>query len=214
MRNRDMTVRIVKPATPSPLRELVNYYLSSCVARGLMPKSLKQYEYALEAVFLPWCEDEGLTTITELDQRQLDRFTAMLHGHRTAADKPLSRQSIHTYIRPVRLMLTWANREGEEVNAKPQLPRREHQVRDVLSRDELDVLEAAMPTERDKVIIRIFADCGLRLEELTRLQVSDIVRGGRQAHLTGARQTRPAARCPRLAEPASSHRPAAREAGG
>jgi site-specific recombinase XerD len=178
-----MPIRIVKNPPASPLSDLVGYYLASCVARGLMPKTLKQYEYSLEAVFLPWCAAEGVTTIAELDQRQLDRFTSTLHEHRTAAGKPLSRDSICTYLRPVRLLLNWASREGEDVTAKPQLPRREHQVRDVLSREELDLLEAAMPGERDKVIIRVFADCGLRLEELTRLQAGDIVRAGRQAHL-------------------------------
>jgi integrase/recombinase XerD len=178
-----MTVRIVTAPSRSPLRDLVADYLASCRARGLMPKSLKQYHYALEAGFLPWCEREGISSLAELDQRQLDRFTAGLHSHRTAAGKPLSRASIHTYIRPVRLMLTWAGRQGETVTAKPQLPRRERQVRDVLSREELDRLEAAMPTERDRLILRIFADCGLRLEELTRLRASDIMRSRGQAYL-------------------------------
>jgi integrase len=63
------------------------------------------------------------------------------------------------------------------------LPRRERRIRDVLSREEIDQLEQAVRSERDKLIIRIFADCGLRLEELTRLHAGDIVRGGRQAHL-------------------------------
>ena len=66
--------------------------------------------------------------------------------------------------------------------AKPQLPRREP-IRDVLSRAEIDELERAMPHERDKLIIRIFGDCGLRLEELTRLDAADLIRAGRQAHL-------------------------------
>ena len=66
-----MTIRIVKSPPASPLRDLVGYYLASCVARGLMPKSLKQYEYSLESVFLPWCGAAGVTTIAELDQRWL-----------------------------------------------------------------------------------------------------------------------------------------------
>jgi integrase len=72
---------------------------------------------------------------------------------------------------------------GEEVKAQPQLSRREKPLRDVLSRDEIDALEKAMPSERDQLIIRIFGDCGLRLEELTGLAPGDLVRSGRQAHL-------------------------------
>jgi integrase/recombinase XerD len=171
-----MTVRVVPGTKPTPLAELATHYLVSCRARGLMPKSLKQYRYAITSIFLPWCEEQGLTDVAQLEQRQLDAFTVMLHDHRTAAGKPLSRFSLHTYIRPVRLMLTWAGREGEDVKAKPQLPRRERRPRDVLSREELELLEEAMPTERDKLIIRIFADCGLRLEELTQLNAEDIVK--------------------------------------
>jgi len=63
------------------------------------------------------------------------------------------------------------------------VPRRERPIRDVLSRAELDELERVMPHERDKLIIRIFADCGLRLEELTRLDAGDLIRGGRHVHL-------------------------------
>jgi integrase len=178
-----MTDRTTKATMSSPLTELAADYLASCEARGLMPKSLKQYRYSLASVFLPWCEAEGVRTVADLDRRTVDRFTTMLLAHRTRSDEPLSRDSVCTYIRPVRLMLNWASREGEAVTAKPQLPRRERRTRDVLSREEIDQLERAVSSERDQLIIRIFGDCGLRLEELTRLQASDIVRGGRQAHL-------------------------------
>ena len=53
----------------------------------------------------------------------------------------------------------------------------------MLSRDEIDELERAKQTERDKIIVRIFGDCGLRLTELTNLTATDIVRTGRQGFL-------------------------------
>ncbi|HEX4806845.1 MAG TPA: tyrosine-type recombinase/integrase [Conexibacter sp.] len=56
-------------------------------------------------------------------------------------------------------------------------------LREVLSREEIEAVERALPNERDKLIVRIFADCGLRLDELTRLATNDIIRSGRQAHL-------------------------------
>src|SRR5579863_6403312 len=114
---------------PSPLTELAADFLVSCEARGLMPKTLKQYRYSLASVFLPWCEAEGVRTLADLDRRTVDRFTTMLLTHRTQHDQPLSRDSVSTYIRPVRLMLNWASREGEAVVAKPQLPRRERRIR-------------------------------------------------------------------------------------
>jgi integrase/recombinase XerD len=119
----------------------------------------------------------------ELDGRAFDRYTTWLLSRRNRDGQPVSKHGVHTRIRPVRLLLNWATREGEEVLARPQLPRREKPIRDVLTREEIDALERVLPNERDKLIIRIFADCGLRLDELTRLEAKDIVRSGRQAHL-------------------------------
>lgn len=173
----------IKGTPPSPLTLLADDYLSNCRARGLSPRSDRQYTYSIRSVFLPWCEREGITDLAQLDHRTADRFTAELLSRTTAAGQPLSRFTIAAYIRPIRLLLGWAAREGEAVSAMPQLPRRGRPIRDVLSRAELEQLERAMPRERDKLIIRVFADCGLRLEELTRLKAGDIIRGGRKAYL-------------------------------
>jgi integrase len=178
-----MAIQLLDRGTPSPLEYLIDDYLSSGRARGLSPKSDKQYTYALRSIFLPWCNQEGITHVSGLDRRTLDRFSASLLNHRKADGEPLSRHSVHTYLRPVRLMLTWAAREGEDVQGKPQLPRRSKPIRDVLSRDEIDQLERALTSERDKLIIRIFGDCGLRIEELSRLRAPDVIRSGRQAYL-------------------------------
>jgi integrase/recombinase XerD len=173
---------VITSTPPSPLTLLADDYLSNCRARGLSPRSDRQYTYSIRSVFLPWCERDGITDLAQLDHRAVDRFTAELLARTTAAGLPLSRFTIATYIRPIRLLLNWASREGETVKARPQLPRRGRPIRDVLSRAELEQLEQAMPSERDKLIIRVFADCGLRLEELTRLKAGDLIRGGRQAH--------------------------------
>ncbi|MHB8718545.1 MAG: tyrosine-type recombinase/integrase [Candidatus Dormibacteria bacterium] len=178
-----MAVRLLTSDPATPLERLVDDYLSSCRARGLSPRSDRQYSQALRAVFLPWCAREGITRVDELDRRTLDRFTSMLLGRRKEDGEPLSKHSVHTYIRPVRLMLTWAAREGEAVTAKPQFPRREKPVRDVLSREEIDRMEKAVGTERDKLIIRVFGDCGLRLQELARLEAGDLLRSPGQAYL-------------------------------
>jgi len=179
-----MAVCVVKDGARTPLERLVDDYLSNCAARGLSPRSVdKAYGYSLHAIFLPWCRSEGIAHISELDGRTVDRFTASLHNHRKADGEPLSKYSVHTYIRPVRQMLSWAQTVGEEVLASPQLPRRSKPVRDALTREEIDRMEQAMLRERDKLVIRVLADCGLRLDELRRLGPSDVVRTGRQAFL-------------------------------
>ena len=176
------------PNTRSDLGTLVEDYLSSCRARGLSPATIKNsYAFALRGMFLPWCDEEGIQSIAELDARALDRFVSSLYSYKTRRGMTLSKFSVRSYVLPVRLFLTWAGREGEPVDAKPQMPKVGKRHRDVLSRAEIDQLEAAAPRERDKLIIRIFGDCGLRLNEVARLRVCDIVRNDNHAsfHVRG-----------------------------
>jgi integrase/recombinase XerD len=178
-----MTIRVLPSSSATDLTRLADDYLNHCRARGLSARSEHQYSYSIRAVFLPWCEREGISAVAQLDRRAVDRFTSELLVRKTPAGTLLSRYSVATYIRPIRLLLNWAREEGETVQAKPQLPRCGRPIRDVLSRAEFAQLELAAGNERDRVIIRTFADCGLRLEELTRLTDVDLIRGGRQAHL-------------------------------
>lgn len=174
---------VVPPAAPSPLELLVSDYLASCRARGLARGTIEQYRFSLHEVFLPWCREQGITTAADLTQRVLDRYTSTLleSGGRRGE---LSRNTSHTYIRHVRQLLGWAHREGETTTAaKPQLPRLPRRVLDVLSRDEIDELEAAASTERDKLLIRLLADTGIRVGELCGLRVDDVVRHERGSFL-------------------------------
>lgn len=169
-------VSIVRP-TPSPeLEMLVRDYLASCRARGLAPSTISQaYTYTLVDVLLPWCAAEGITTVSQLDQRALDRFTGGLLGTPGKRGKPLSKYTVHHYVRVVRQFLGWCRTEGEEVTGTPQLPRLPQRVVDVLSREEIDRLENAAPTERDKLIIRVLADTGIRVGELCGLTLNDVI---------------------------------------
>lgn len=179
-----MAVHVLDRGEPAPLERLCDDYLSHCVARGLSPRTTEAaYGRALHRVFLPWCETEGIRELAQLDHRAVDRFTSSLLQRRRPDGTPLSKHSVHAYVRPVRQMLTWAATVGEEVKAKPQLPRTSIPMRDILTREEIDLLERMVQTERDRVIIRIFGDCGLRREELTQLRPEDVVRSGRQAYL-------------------------------
>jgi site-specific recombinase XerD len=168
----------------TPLERLVDDFLANCQARGLSPRTVDHaYGFALHSLFLPWCAEQDIQNVNQLDGRTLDRYNALLL-QRTHRGRPLSRHSVHHYIRPVRQMLTWAERIGEDVLAKPQLPKRPKTARDILSREQIDLMERVVPSERDKIIIRIFGDCGLRLNELTMLAPSDVIRSsGRQTFL-------------------------------
>ena len=170
-------ISVVKPAVPSALETLTRDYLASCRARGLAPSTIKTaYTYTLDDVFLPWCATNDITEVEQLSQRALDRFTAALLDTPGKRGQPLSRYTVHHYVRVVRQFLAWCKSEGEGVSAgKPQLPRLPQRVVDILSREEIDQLELFAPTERDKLIIRLLADTGIRVGELCGLELADII---------------------------------------
>jgi integrase len=168
----------------TPLGDLVADYLSSCRARGLSPRTLDNaYGFSLQRIFLPWCQREGVVSLSDLSQRTLDRFSTDLLTRESSRGRPLSKASVHSYVRPVRQLLTWAEGHGESVSGRPQLPKQPKREKEVLGRAEIDHLEDTARTERDKLIIRVFGDCGLRLAELTHLRPGDIRRSGNRTYV-------------------------------
>src|SRR5450759_1228703 len=114
------TISVLPNHSPSPLELLVNEYLMSCRARGLSPRTVENcYAPALERVFLPWCADQGITEVSQLDRRAFDRYTAGLLTTTGRYGKTLSKHTVHSYIGPIRLLLAWDAGEGEAVVAKP-----------------------------------------------------------------------------------------------
>ena len=168
--------QILPGTQATPLERLVDDYLHSCRARGLSLATMTRgYGHALQRVFLPWCLEQGITSIEQLDQRSMDRFTSWLHVKPGIAGRPLSPVTIHSFSRTVGQFLRWCRKEGETVEATPQLPRLGRRVIDVLSRDEIDRMENAAPAERDRLIIRLLADTGMRVGELCTLTAESFV---------------------------------------
>jgi integrase/recombinase XerD len=77
-------------------------------------------------------------------------------------------------------MLAWARDPESGVDAgvpdgKVKLPKLGRPVKDILSRDEIERLEDTASAERDKLIIRVLGDTGVRVGELVRLRTDDLV---------------------------------------
>jgi integrase/recombinase XerD len=178
----DLTV--VRPAEPSAVDRLVDDYLMACRAKGLSPNTLtNSYGFPLRSIFLPWCAERGVSDISGLNGRAVDAFSVFLLDRRGKGGNPLSPASVHAYVRAIRGFLNWCAREGEQVTARPSLPKLQRRVIDVLDRGEVQTLVAAAPTERDRLILSVLADCGLRNAELCTLEIGDVLRRDRQAFL-------------------------------
>jgi site-specific recombinase XerD len=165
---------LVEPEAPSPLAALADAFLADCRARGLSIRTVEWYRDTLRREFLPWCARENITDPAQLTPALVGSYTARLldvDGPRG----PLSRATVRGYVRAVRVLLGWAEKEGgATVGATPKLPKAEKVLLEVLSREEIQRMENVAKSERDKLIIRVLGDCGLRLGELLGLRVQDL----------------------------------------
>ncbi|MHB1502042.1 MAG: tyrosine-type recombinase/integrase [Candidatus Dormibacteria bacterium] len=165
-----------EPPPAQPLTSLAQDFVADCRARGLSLRTVDWYDATLTRQFLPWCASEEILKPSDLTPQVVGRFTARLI-ERKGPRGPLSRSTVRSYVRAVRVFLAWAQTpEGgaAAVGASPRLPRPEQRVLDVLTRDEIQTMENSAKTERDKLIVRVLADCGLRLGEVLALRAEDL----------------------------------------
>jgi len=158
-----------------PLARLIADYLQAVRGAGRSAKTRQIYADALEDVLLPFCADAGVTEAAQLTSRRLDELTAgLLDGTRSRSGRPLAKPTVHSYVRAINTFLAWAAKEGEAVTARAQRPRLDRRVLDVLSREEIRTMEERAGNERDKLIVRLLGDSGIRLGELIKLTPDDL----------------------------------------
>jgi integrase len=148
------------------------------VRRGnLSPKTVREYRQPLEKVLLPFCEREGIVGASELNPKALDRLTDHLLTNGATSGKTLSRATINSYLRSVRVFLNWAEKQGATVGKVTLLENESAHIRP-LTRPEITRIENAAERERDRLIIRLLADTGIRVGELISLRVDDLIPAG------------------------------------
>jgi integrase/recombinase XerD len=168
------------------LEQAVADFLADKRANARSLRTAEHYQTVLGRVFLPWCQVEKLAEPARLTKPTLDRFKVYLREKRNGDDKPLAQASQKSYLTAVHGFLVWTGEQGlttPGVNVKPigQLDRK---VLNTLSRAEIGEMEAAANSERDKLIIRILGDSGIRLGELLGLKPESLTTQGRENYLT------------------------------
>jgi integrase len=187
-------MRVVK-APRSDLAMEIEDYLRACRARGVRPATIHDsYGYSLRGVLLPWGQGEGIVSAAGIDTRTLERFAGELRDRVTREGKPLSAATVWTYLKAANLFLKWYASEHDSTAPKIRLHQPAGRKVDTLERDQIRDLERAAPTERDRVMIRLLADTGIRPGELVSITGADLRRSGRRHYVrvrgkTGERDT-------------------------
>lgn len=150
----------------NPLQDQVAQFLSE---RGLVAraKTMDQYRGVLTMIFMPWVIEAGISDPAQVTDRRMTEFTEWLRQR----PRKLSQSSLRTYVRVVRLFLNWA----EVAVGRYRAPAKPRTFRDTLTLDEIDRLErAAGKNERNRLLVRVLADTGIRVGELVGLKGTDL----------------------------------------
>jgi integrase len=162
--------------TNNALKDQASEYLATrerLVRKGeLSPATVVMYRDAL-SVFTTWAVGVGVHGPKDVTADVMESFEDYLREKPTRSGKPLAKETIRTYIRVARLFLSRSGSESTISEYKPpSKPGR--RLFEVLTRQEIDALEQAATDERDRLVIRVLADTGLRAGELLGLRAEDL----------------------------------------
>lgn len=163
---------------------MVDRYLLECSAAGLAPSTIRWYGVLLGA-YTRW--ERSPEGIRGFDARSVTDFLAWLRDRAGPRGMRVSAETLHAHYRVLRAFASWLAREGHtkrNILAGLPPPRRQRKVVAPLSDTEIRCLLQACPAamfhdERDRLILLLLLDTGLRRSELLGLRISDLDLGTR-----------------------------------
>lgn len=169
------------------LEDFFQEFLLSREAAGASKRTVSWY-VANIGRFIDFCKSQGCYTLTQVDSKVINLFLQKLRETPSKKDmKPLSAQYIHGYARTILTMLRYANDVGY-IDAVPKVskPKLVQKKLPTLGVDEVQQILGACRNTRDKLLILLAVDSGLRLTEMSSLRWKDVdMRTGRIEVLCG-----------------------------
>ena len=177
------------------VQEAIKDFLEVRELDNCTPKTLKTYEQRLR-YFSTWLEKaHNIVDIEPLQVEHLRGWLAYLKKTPTYRGKSLSDESIHSYGQSLIAFCHWLEEEDmleKPITSRFKLPRMEKMFIPTYNSDDVNKLLNACEeselndpvirralTARNKAIVSLFIDTGIRLKELSQLRLSDIDRKDR-----------------------------------
>ena len=177
-------------APPGDLSTEIDAYLLYCLSRGVKLSTIKHsYGYSLSAVLLPWCQREGITSVAQLTEGTLKRFASAVRDRTTRDGSPLADNTVWTYQKAANQLVKWYAELHDTTVAKVMLHQPPGRKVVTLERDQITLLERSADSERDRVIVRLLADSGMRAGELVQITKGDLRRGNGRHYVRVGRAT-------------------------
>ncbi len=166
------------------LATLIEGYRLSCQTEGKSPKTIEWYSAFLDR-FLRYLQGRGLpTSLSQLDKTHLRQFIRYLqteartpHGNRS-----LSPATVQGYVRTLKAFFSWLERESyltPNPMARIPVPKAPIKVIDTFTPDQIAKLIAVCQRSngsgyRNLAIILLMLDSGLRVSEVTHIDLGDL----------------------------------------
>jgi integrase/recombinase XerC len=169
------------------VKELLGKYTKYLeIERGLSPYTVRNYTTDIQG-FLDFLSQNKVTSLDKVDRLVMRRYLGLLHGHKT------SRISISRKLSALRSFYRFLKRENlvsSDPAASLSAPKLEQRLPTFLTQDEILKLIQAPDTStivgiRDRAILELLYAAGLRLSEVTNLNVGDLDLNSRQIRAWG-----------------------------
>lgn len=177
------------------ITEAIKQFLEILELDNCTVKTLKTYEQRLR-YFRTWLESaHGLENVEDLKLEHLRGWMGYLKKTPTYRNKPLSDESIKSYGQSMLAFCHWLEREEyieKPITTRFKLPRTEKKFIPTYTPEDVQLLLLACEegdrmnpplrralTARNKAIVTLFIDCGIRLNELVSLRLGDIDKSSR-----------------------------------
>jgi site-specific recombinase XerD len=152
------------------LTDAVDLFLLDAVSQGLTANTLRFYR-GRHRIFLRHCQANGITFLDELSARAIRAFLAGLQ------ERDLSSAYVHSHARNLRVFCNFCVRDGL-FESSPfdavKMPKLRFEVRDLVTAADLRAVLTVCDRERDRALLLLMLDTGVRASELTALSVGDV----------------------------------------
>jgi len=149
-------------------------FLLSCQVSGLSPATIRYYQYMIGA-FINFCLQTGITTLQEITTTQVRLFLLKLQQTNNSI-------SVHDYYRAVKRFFNWLIEEGIAKKSPLQTikpPKQQVSLVKPFSNQDIHNMLALFSGDsflelRNRAMILLFLDTGLRLAELANIKIGEI----------------------------------------
>lgn len=161
------------------VREAVEEFLHAKLP--LSRATQRGYRIRLKS-FVAWCEEQGLQ-LEALNARHIRTFVDAISQRKGITGGPIKSSTVRLYALTVKIFLSWCAQEDDfeesispKMLARVQLPKEEQTVIETFTPEQLEALLRATEKQpfaiRDKAIVSVLIDTGVRAGELVGLTLS------------------------------------------